>query len=356
MRFDLDEQQRAFQGTVAEYLAAECPMDRALAAHADGPADLGLWEGLMGLGVGGMMVPESYGGLGLGLLDLAVVAEPIGRYAAPGPFIEHALATLAIVTGGSEAQKEAWLPALASGEKRATLAIAEGKGAWGPEHWTLGGDALVTGAKQHLLHAEHADLIVVGLADGALGLVERGAQGLSFTARPSTDGGKRLFAATFAETPVEPLARPAARSVLDAGAILLAADAFGGASACLDRAVDYAKEREQFGQPIGAFQAMKHQLADLALTVLPSIGLYWYAAHVFDTGDAAGASLAAALAKSHITDLYPRAARRMIESHGGIGYTWEFGDHIWLKRALFDQAYLGSPRQYRARVAQLEGW
>jgi len=363
MRFDLDEQQRAFQTAVAEYLEAECPMERALAAHeevdgnADGgvPADLGIWQGLMQLGIGGMIVPEEHGGLGLGLLDMAVVAEPIGRYAAPGPFVEHALATLALVIAGNDEQRAMWLPALASGEKRATVALAEDKGDWSADRWTLDG-ATLTGTKHYVLHAEGADLIVVGLAGGALGLVCGDAKGLSISAVPSTDAGKRLSTLTFVDVAVEVLPVVAGARLVDAGAILLAADAFGGASACVDRAVSYAKEREQFGQPIGAFQAIKHQLADMALAVVPTVGLYWYAAHAFDTRDFIAASEAASLAKSHLGELYPPIARRMIEAHGGIGYTWEYGDHVWLKRALFDQNYLGSPRQHRLRVAELAGW
>jgi alkylation response protein AidB-like acyl-CoA dehydrogenase len=143
--------------------------------------------------------------------------------------------------------------------------------------------------------------------------------------------------------------------IVDAGLVLLSADAFGGASESVARAVEYAKEREQFGRKIGSFQALKHQLADMALAVEPTIGLYWYAAHVFDT-QPKDAPLAAALAKAHITELYPKIARKMIEAHGGIGYTWEYGAHVWLKRALFDQAYFGMPYTHRARAAQLSGW
>lgn len=356
MRFDLDDQQRAFQQTVTDYLAAECPVSRALAPHDTGAADHGIWRGLMDLGLGGMMVPEEHGGLGLGLLDLAVVAEPIGRFAAPGPFFEHALATIAVLLGGSAAQQAYWLPLLASGAKRATVALAEGKGEWTADLWTLGADGgHLAGTKHHVLHAEGADLIVVGLSGGRLGLVEGDAAGLSIEPVPATDAGRRLAHVTFAETPFAPLAEAVGGRVIDAGLILLAADAFGGAAHCVALAVDYAKQREQFGQPIGAFQALKHQLADMAIQVEPNIGLYWYAAHMFDT-DPSQQREAAALAKAHLTEVYPRVARGMIEAHGGIGYTWEYGAHVWLKRALFDQAYLGMPHAHRMRVAQFNGW
>ncbi|SCW90592.1 Acyl-CoA dehydrogenase [Sphingobium faniae] len=355
MRFDLDEQQRAFQQMVADYLETECPKARALEAHDRAGADLAIWEALMELGLGGIMVPEEQGGLGLGLLDLAIIAEPIGRFAAPGPFFDHALATLAIILAGSEEQKARWLPDMATGKLRGTVALAEEKGVWTAENWTLDGEARISGAKNHVLHPEGAGLLVVGLKGGRLGVVAGDAEGLAVEMLPSTDGGRQIGRVTFSEAAIELLPRAEGARLVDAGLILLAADAFGGASACVTMAVDYAREREQFGKPIGSFQAVKHQLADMALMVEPSVGLYWYAAHAFDT-DPSSARVAARLAKSHITEVYPKVARRMIEAHGGIGYTWEYGAHVWLKRALFDQAYLGMPQAHRARVADLLEW
>lgn len=355
MNFDLDENQRAFQQAVADYLTAECPLARAMTPHDTGKADLGIWRGLMELGIGRMMVPEEHGGLGLGLLDLAVVTEPIGRFAAPGPFLDHTLATIAILLAGSAEQRARWLPGLASGELRGTVALAEGKGRWLADDWQFPAGSTITGSKSHVGHAEGADVVIVGLEDGRLGIVAGDAAGVEAARIPSTDAGRTLFRLSFDDAPCELLEVAAGARLVDAGLVLAAADAFGGASRCLEMAVGYSKDREQFGQPIGAFQAVKHQLADMALAVEPAIGLYWYAAHVFDAEPEA-APLAAALAKAHITEMYPRIARRMIEAHGGIGYTWEFGAHVWLKRALHDQAWLGMPRVHRARAATLAGW
>lgn len=355
MRFDLDEQQLAFQQGVADFLEAECPLSRALAAHDTGKPDLELWEGLIKLGLGGIMVPEEHGGLGLGLLDLAVVAEPLGRSAAPGPFLDHALGTLALVIAGTEEQKAEWLPAFASGEKRATIALAENKGEWFAEQWSLEADPTLTGKKHHVLHAEGADCIVVGIAGGKLAAVRGDAAGLTISPILSTDGGKQLCDVSFAQTPCELLDGTPGARLVDAGLVLLAADAFGGASEAINMSVAYAKEREQFDRPIGSFQGLKHQIVDSAITVEPAVGLYWYAAHCWDTEPEA-APLQAALAKALITENYANATRRMIEAHGGIGYTWEYGAHVWLKRALFDQAFLGSPRALRQRAADLAQW
>ena len=355
MRFDLDAQQREFQRSVDEFLAAECPLQRALAPHNHGLADLELWRGLMSLGIGGIVVPEEFGGLSLGLLDLAIVAESVGRHAAPGPFLDHALGTFAIVLAGDHEQRARWLPDLASGTRRVTVAAGEGAGRWLAEEWTLAAGETLSGQKLFVPHADEADLIVVGCTGGRLAVVERGAPGMAMTAVPSTDAGRPLSTVTFDSTPCVFLEHVAGARLVDAGLVLLAADAFGGASHCLEAAVSYAKQREQFGRPIGTFQALKHQLADMALAIDPQVGLYWYAAHAFDHEPAA-APLAAAIAKAALTETYPRVARRAIEAHGGIGYTWEFGLHVWLKRALFNQAYFGMPAVHRSRIADMSGW
>src|SRR5437016_5676053 len=141
----------------------------------------------------------------------------------------------------------------------------------------------------------------------------------------------------------------------DAGLVLLAADAYGGARRCLDMTVKYALTREQFGQPIGAFQGVKHQLADLAADLDPALSLWWYAAHAYDHLPERAARHAA-IAKAHLTDLYDRAARVATELHGGIGFPWEYDLHLWFRRAVFDRAFLGEATYHRLRAADLAGW
>jgi alkylation response protein AidB-like acyl-CoA dehydrogenase len=154
---------------------------------------------------------------------------------------------------------------------------------------------------------------------------------------------------------VLPEGKAAAPRVRDAGLCLLAADAFGTGKRLVDMSVAYAKEREQFGVTIGHFQALKHQLANMALEIEPARGLYWYAAHAFDHLREE-AERAAALAKAHITDRAMQIARDAVEVHGGIGFTWECDVQIWFKRAIFDRAFLGIPSLHRERAAQLAGW
>ena len=141
----------------------------------------------------------------------------------------------------------------------------------------------------------------------------------------------------------------------DAGLVLVAADAFGGAAKCIDMTVKYSLTREQFGRPIGAFQGVKHQLADLVCDLEPTRSLWWYAAHAFDH-IVDKSERHAALTKALLTDLFDRVTRYAIELHGGIGFTWEFDLHLWWRRALFDRAFLGEASYHRERAAALAGW
>jgi len=361
VNFDLTEEQRLLEDTVDKFLATECPMPRVRELFdEDLDVDAAVWRGLGEIGVLGLLLPEDVGGAGLELLDLAVIAEVMGRRATPGPFIEHLLAALAIDRGGSRAQREHWLPRLATGELRATLAIAEagtGEAHWRPERWQLVGGPTLSGEKSFVPNARSADLLVVGLQGGELAVVESGAPGLTTERVEGLDRTRRIDCTRFDATPCEllPAGADAIEAVLDAGLVLLAADAHGGAMACVAASVEYAKTREQFGVKIGTFQALKHQLADMAVEIHPTRGLIWYAAHAFDhLPDEAAA--AAANAKAHMTDRFVDIARRTVEAHGGIGYTWECDVQFWFKRSLFDWAMLGDPNLHRRRTADLLGW
>jgi alkylation response protein AidB-like acyl-CoA dehydrogenase len=355
LKFDLDDTQTALQESVARCLDDELNQARLLGiVDSDDGFDRDLWETLGRLGVYGIGVPEAYGGIGLGLLDLAVVAEALGARAAPGPFLGQVLAALAIREGGTDAQRERWLPALASGERIATVALAETGECWQPDAWQLKAGPAVSGRKTHVLYPQHADLMIVGAAGGQLLLVEELAAHMTVEAIPCLDATRRTAHVTLSEAPSARLNMDASR-LRDAALVLLAADAFGGASRCVDIAVAYALEREQFGTIIGRFQALKHQLANMAVEVEPARGLYWYAAHAFDAVPA-DAERMAALAKAHLGDRYLQMARDATEVHGGIGYTWEYPLHIWLKRAVFDRMYLGAPAEHRRRSAELAGW
>jgi len=356
--FDLTDEQKMLQETVQQFIENECPVTR-LRELFDGDEghDPVLWKGLAELGIAGLLIPEQYGGAGLEMLDLAVVAETMGHGALPGPFFNHVLAGLAIELGGSDAQKEKWLPKLAAGDALATIALSDADGGWQPEDWQLEGGDTLTGSKPMVPFASLADVIVVGVAGGDLALVAKGADGLALESVDGADRSRRLDTLTFAETPCEALPKgvAAAAKVRDAGLILLSADAIGGSQRCLEMSVEYAKTRQQFGVVIGQFQALKHQLANMALSVEPSRGLYWYAAHAFDHTPEEAERIAA-VAKAHITDGFMQVARDAIEAHGGIGFTWECDVQMWFKRAMFDRAFLGAPAIHRSRAATLADW
>jgi alkylation response protein AidB-like acyl-CoA dehydrogenase len=359
VNFDLDEAQLLLEQTVDDYARSQCPPSRVREIF-DGPTgfDERIWKGLAELGLLGLNLPEEYGGGGADLLEVAVAAEVIGRRAIPGPFFEHVLAGIAVNLAGSEEQRAQWLPKLAAGEVRASLALCEtsrGQGTWSASSWTLQGETL-DGVKYFVPHADGAELLVVGTAGGGLALVQPD-DTVSVEAVEGLDRTRRVGHVRFAGTPATLLPGGAAVSqrIVDAGLVLLAADAYGAATACVTAAVEYAKVREQYGAPIGSFQALQHQLADMALQIYPARGLIWLAAHAWDQlpGEA---ETAAATAKAHLCERFSDVARRTVEAHGGIGYTWECDVQIWLKRSLFDWAMLGEPRQHRRRCADLLGW
>jgi alkylation response protein AidB-like acyl-CoA dehydrogenase len=336
VNFDLSPEQYLLEETIRSYLLAEHPAAQTLAqseaAGRDAGWDAGAWKGLADLGLAGIAVPEERDGLGLGVLDLAVAAQALGYGAAPGPWLAHWLATLAIVRGGSPEQRARWLPGLADGSARASLV-------WN-EHGTP------------VLGARSADVLVVR-ADDSLGLAA--ASGVTAEPLPGVDYTRPIDTVQVVQPP-EPL--PGGGAELTAwlravGHTLVAADSFGGSLWALEQSVAYAKTRQQWGQVIGLFQAVKHQLADLALLVQPGRGLFWYAAYALDEAlpDAVGA---AALAKAHLTDVYVQAVRDAIELHGGIGYTWECDLHVYLKRALLNRGFLGDPESLRQELATAE--
>jgi alkylation response protein AidB-like acyl-CoA dehydrogenase len=359
MDFGLSEEQELLQETVRGFVANECPATR-LREIFDGDSDHvpALWRGLCELGLAGLAVPEEHGGAGLGVLDLALVSEVLGGGGMPGPFLGHALATLALGWGGGEEQQALWLPKLAAGDVVGALGL--------PGHLPDAetGDSavrvargLASGCLEVAPCAGVADLLLVGVDGGSLALVERGAPGLRVEAVDGLDRTRRLARVELADTPCELLAggEVAAPRVRDAALVLLAADAFGAAWQLLRMTIDYAGTRQQFGTPIAQFQAVKHQLADAATALEPARGLLWYAAYAVDHLPERAAH-AAAVAKAHIGDRALEVAKTAVELHGGIGYTWECDVHIWLKRVLFDRAWLGTPEIHRQRSAELAGW
>lgn len=335
MRFHLSPEQAAIQDAVRGTIGNVWSMER-LHRFADGTADFDpeSWKALMALGIGGLALPEADGGAGLGLLEAALVSEVAGEHAAPGPLIGQIIGAIA-VAGCSNASARALLPAIACGECVVTLAL-DGE--------------MVQSARAARYFLTHD-------ASGGLGLVEAddpvAIEPVAATdrsrpvSRVGLEGAERHL--------LYPSGDPMVQRLKDAALVLIAADALGGSQYCTQLSVDYAKMREQFGQPIGKFQGLKHQLAQMALEVEPARALVWYAAYAWDAG-LPDASRAAAIAKAHLCEIYTRVTRAAIAAHGGIGYTWEYGLNYWFRRSILDRAWLGSPARLRSRAAELAGW
>jgi alkylation response protein AidB-like acyl-CoA dehydrogenase len=357
MNFALTPEQTLLQEQIGKLLAEHCTHER-LQAQINGDADHDrqLWSALVAMGLPGLLAPEAYDGSELTLVEAALASEMLGRSGAPAPLFGHWLATLAIGASANEALKAEWLPALASGERRATVALADGEGRWAPEQWGLRlTDGTLSGRTSFVPNAAGADVVVVGLHGGGLALVQVGPQ-VAVRKLEAVDRTRPLYDLSFEAAPAEALGgADAGRRVYDAALALIAADGFGGASRALEMTLDYVKQREQFGVVIGRFQAVKHQIANIALSVEPTRALYWYAAFAQDHRPE-DASKTAALAKSHITDVALQAARDCVELHGGVGYTWEYDLHIWLKRAMANYAWGGPPEGHRQTYAKAVGW
>lgn len=361
MDFGLSEEQVLLQETVRRFLAARCPTARVREImERPGAHDTELWRGLAELGVPSILVPEAQGGLGQELLDLAIVAEELGFAAAPGPFLASAMATVALVNADDQAAQSQWLPALAAGDAIGAVAIGEANEEWALDRLgtrvTGGG---LTGKKPLVAGAGVADFILVaGVGDDGVGLflVEGGAKGMTVAALKTSDMTRPLWAIELADVPARRIGGAAAIArAYDAGLVLLAADAYGGARRCFEMTRGYVLEREQFGQKVGAFQSVKHQLADLVADLEPVMSLYWYAAHALDRLPDKS-TRHAALAKAHACDVFDRMARMATELHGGIGFTWEYDLHLWFRRAMFDRSYLGEAIYQRSRAAAVSGW
>jgi alkylation response protein AidB-like acyl-CoA dehydrogenase len=354
MHFDLTDEQKALGETLEAFFAERFGGAEGVQAIASTKLDSSLWDEIAGLGLGGIMVPVEAGGLDMGLLTLAVVAETLGRYAVPAPVATNALAAGLIAEAGGPEQRAHWLGRLVAGDVIAAFALAE-DGGWLPENWRSNGHLPVT--KLFVERGDEAELFIVGCEGGRLGLVERKNGRIAATPVDTLDRTRPLFEVRFEAEAVEPLSDDPdiAKRATDALLILHAADALGAASAAQARAVDYAKERKQFGRLIGSFQALKHQLADISVELEPARPLCWYAAHAWDTGRE-DAHRVAALTKAHLGEISVNCARAALEAHGGIGYTWEYPIHLYLKRAMHDRTALGTPNLHRERAAALAGW
>jgi len=360
MEFGLSEEQRLFDEAVRGFLADRVPMEeRRRLAEGEG-FDAGLWDGLVELGLTGMLVPERFGGSGLGVFDAALAAEALGAAAAPVPFAGPAvMAPLAILAAGDAGQQARWLPRIASGEVRVAVAFAGLSGTAGAGTVRIA-DASIDGELRGVMDAAGATHLIVMAGDGGMALVAADAAGVAVEVRRSLDRTRALGHVTLTGAAGEPLAAAndplaAARRVLDAGRIMLAADTLGACQHMVDEAVAYALQRVQFGRVIASFQGVKHTCADMVTMLEPARSLVWYAAYAQDAVPDE-ARMAACHAKAHLGEVGRDVSRHATEVHGGMGFTDLLGLHYWFKRVAFDRQLLGSPERCREEAAAAQGW
>ncbi len=314
-------------------------------------------EELAELGIPGLLVPEQFGGVGLKLLDAALVSESLGRSAAPVPFIASCvMAPLALLHAGSPAQQSAWLPKLASGETTAAVAISEQVSGARDGTGLTAQNGKLNGKALFVIDFADAGLFIVADRESKLHLVDPLAQGLKKTVLTTIDLTRGIGELSFENVEAEPLSHGNALIAMrDAGWTMLAADTLGAGWQMIEKAVDYSKDRKQFDRVIGSFQAVKHLCAEMAAELEPGRALVWYAAHAFDAipGDA---SLTAAHAKAYLSEIGRFVARTSTEVHGGIGITDLLGLHYWFKRIGLNRQLLGGPERVRHLAAKMQGF
>jgi alkylation response protein AidB-like acyl-CoA dehydrogenase len=361
MYFDLTDEQQAIKATAHDFLASRFKSERIreLAASDDG-FDAAGWGEMAELGWTGLALPEEWGGQGLGIVELAILFEEMGYALAPSPLFSNTIAGLALSLCGSDDQRDRYLRPLAEGERRGTPALWDAgstatPGAFRMEAGADGDGVVLDGEKIMVLDAASADFFLVATADGRRHLVERDADGVGITPEASIDTTRRFSTVRFDGVRVAagetlPAAGADYEAVFDRLCVALAAESTGIAQRTMEMAVAYAKDREQFGRPIGAYQAVSHRCAQMLLETENARSTVYGAAWAADA-EPESLRLAASMAKAYASDAGWRVPDASIQVHGGIGFTWEHDLHFFLKRGRANAAIFGDAKWHRERVA-----
>jgi alkylation response protein AidB-like acyl-CoA dehydrogenase len=361
--FDLTDEQQAIKSTAREFLAARYKSERIreLVDTAEGfePSD---WKEMAELGWTGLALPEEWGGQGLGIVELSVLFEEMGYALAPSPLLSNTIAGLALAANGTDEQRERWLPRLASGEARGTVALFDAGtsatiGDFAMEAVPDGDGILLGGEKVMVMDAAEADFFLVATADGRRHLVESDAKDVRAEPESSIDSTRRIYTVHLDPVHIGPEAtlngvQEDYLPVLWRACVALAAESTGVAQRAMEMAVEYAKDRQQFGRPIGAYQAVSHRCAQMLLETENSRSAVYGAAWAADA-EPESLPLAASMAKAYASDAGWRVPDASIQVHGGIGFTWEHDLHFFLKRGKANAATFGTAAWHRERVADL---
>jgi acyl-CoA dehydrogenase len=375
MNFGFSEEQDLLRQEVRKLLDAQCPLEevRRLIETRDGHS-LELWKQLGELGFLGLTIPEVYGGAGLGWVDLTVLLEETGRTLLPAPLISTTLAGALILDAGSDAQKKHWLPGIADGSRIGTLALLDDADVLTPRGVTStgrpDGDAFVLeGEKRFVADAERADLLALAFRSGkgedelTLAIVDCDAPGLTIEAVPTLDRTKRMGTVRLEGVRVAPgavlgapgAAWPAIERALDHGAAAVSAEMIGAAEGALDLTVQFAKDRVQFGSPIGRYQGVKHPLAEMYVDVESLKSLLYYAAWAIDRAPEE-VPRAVSEAKAFGSLALSRIGIDGVQLHGAVGYTEEYDIQLYLRRSKWARPMFGDEDHHHDRIASLGGY
>ena len=353
MYFGLSEEQSFFQDNVKKYLEEHATIDNIKHITSGDKKNISaeIHQGLLNLGINGLLIPEEFGGLGLDLLFAAVVSEALGGGVGPTPFIApYVMAPTAIKHAGSKTQQENYLSKIANNENRFGVGFSEFIGKRNDAGITFS-DNTLNGRAMFVLDANDATHLLLADEKGQIFVVDAKSADLEIVKLTTVDK-TRQYAEVICKNLEAELLENSSDSVepiiqaIDAGRIMLAADSLGASQTMIDKAVDYAKERKQFGRAIGSFQAVKHMCAEMAADLEPCYALIWHAAHCHDHSPDE-ARLMACHAKAHVSEMSKGIAKKATEVHGGMGFTDLLGLHYWFKRIGLNRQILGSPELVR---------
>ena len=363
MNFDFSDDQKSLKDEARRFLSDKggAKVTRRVLDDAKLSYDETLWRSVAEMGWLGAAIPEANGGLGLGRLELCVLAEELGRAVAPIPFSSTVyFFAEALMLAGSEAQKQALLPKLAAGEVIGCFAVSEGPGAPKPSSIQArfeGGT--LNGVKIPVTDGDCATHAVVAAREGSgvsLALVELTQPGVTRTTLKTLDPTRGHARLEFKNAKAQSLGDAGqgwelAEAVLDRAAVLIAFEQIGGAQACLEMASDYAKQRYAFSRQIGSFQAIKHKLADMYVAIEVARSNAYYGAWALSS-EAAELPFAAAAARAAASDAYYLCAKENIQTHGGMGFTWEVDCHLFFRRAKLLALQAGAPAVWKEKLVQ----
>jgi alkylation response protein AidB-like acyl-CoA dehydrogenase len=355
MQFGLSESQEFLKDSARKFFAGECPSSEVRRLmETDTAYDAGLWAKLTDQGYTGIIFPEEYSGVGLGKVELMLLMEEAGRALLPGPFFSTVVLAGSVLDAvGSPAHKKKYLAPICRGEARATVAILEGSASWNPRHVQLtAANGKLTGEKLFVSDAAVANFILVVARNGVF-IVDAKAPGLKISPMSAMDRTRKLYVVEFNDTPAEELGSVAnLPRAFDVASAALAAELVGGMQRTLDITVEYAKTRKQFGKPIGMFQAVQHQCADMYLETESSRSAVYYAGWALEE-NAPDAPVAVSIAKMYASDAGRTVGNRGIQIHGGMGFTWENDLHLYYRRAKASENAFGDATFHRERIASL---